>query len=97
MGPVNIKFLQVARMNQGKQNREDRPGRVLTTRAPIGQHVKMFKQVQAPRANVKERVYPKSVAQEGDVEKYGGLRFRIDETIFAACDKVEMRFNDKPK
>ena len=40
---------------------------------------------------INERAYPKSVAQEGDVESYGGLRFRIDKTIFAAYDKIEMR------
>ena len=67
------------------------PGRFLTTRTPIGQHVKMFKQIQAPPAYVKQRTYPKSVAQEGDDERCAGLRFRKDETIFAAYDNVEMR------
>ena len=67
------------------------PGRFLTTRAPIGQHVKMFKQIQAPPAHVKQRTYPKSVAQEGDDERCAGLRFRKDETIFLAFDNVEMR------
>ena len=53
--------------------------------------MKMFKQVRAPPAHVKERAYPKIVAQEGDAEKFGELKFRIDETIFAAYDKAEMR------
>ena len=67
------------------------PGRFLTTRAPIRQHVKMFKQVQAPPSHVKERAYPKQVAHQGDVERYGELKIRKDETIFAMYDKVEMR------
>ena len=50
--PVNAKFLQDVKMNHGEGNREERPGRFLTTRAPIGQHVKMFKQVRAPPSQV---------------------------------------------
>ena len=64
MGPVNARPLQDVRMNHSEQNREERPGRLLTIRAPTGQHVKMFKQVRAPPAHVKERAYPKSAAQD---------------------------------
>ena len=91
MGPVNARPLQDVRMNHGEGNREERPRRFLTTRAPIGQHVKMFKQVRAPPSHVKERAYTKQVAQEGDVERHHELKFRMDETIYAAYDKVEMR------
>ena len=91
MGPVNARPLQDVRMNHGEGNREERPGKFLTTRAPIGQHVKMFKQVRAPPSHVKERAYTKQVAQEGDVERHRELKFRMDETIYAAYDKVEMR------
>ena len=64
----------------------------MTTRAPIGQHVKMFKQIRAPLCHVKERAYPKQVAQEGDVQRYGGMKMiRKNETIFAAYNKAEMR------
>ena len=91
MGPVNARPLQNVRMNHGEGNREVRPGRFLTTRASIGQHAKMFKQVGAPPSHVKERAYPKKIAQEGDVERYRELKFRMDETIYAAYDKVEMR------
>ena len=91
MVPVNARPLQDVRMNHGKHNRKERPGCFLTTRAPIGQQVKFFKQVRAPSAHVKERVYPKSVDKEGDVKRYCELKFRTDETIFAVCDKVEMR------
>ena len=69
---------------------EVRPGRFLTTRAPTGQHQKMFKQVRAHPAHVKERAYPKTVTQGGDAERYGEFKFRIDDTIFAAYDKAEM-------
>ena len=41
MGPVNARPLQDVRLNHDEGNREERPGRFLTTRAPIGQHVKM--------------------------------------------------------
>ena len=91
MGPVNARLLQDVRMNYGKGNQEERPGRFLTTRAPIAKHVKLFKQVRAPPSHVKERVFPKQVAQEGDIKSYGELKFQMDETIFAAYDKVEMR------
>ena len=47
--------------------------------------------MRAPPAHVKYRYYPKQVTQEDDVERYGGLKFKIDENIFAACDKLEMR------
>ena len=41
---------------------------------------------------MKERVYPKQVNQEGDVQRYGELKaIKKDETIFAAYDKAEMR------
>ena len=67
----------------------------MTTRAPLGKHVKMFKQIRAAPGHVKERAYPTQVAQEGDVQRYGGLKaIKKDETIFAAYGKAEMR---KPK
>ena len=90
MGPVNARFLQDLRMNNSEGIREQKPGRFLTTRSPVGQHVKVFKQVRAPLSHVKERAYPKQVAQEGNVERYGELKIQKDETIFAAYDKVEM-------
>ena len=92
MGPVNARPLQDVRLNHDEGNREERPGRFLTTRAPIGQHVKMFRQVATPPSHVKERTYPKQVSQDGDVQRYGGLKeIKKDETIFAAYDKAEIR------
>ena len=92
MGPVNARPLQDVRLNHDEGNREERPGRFLTTRAPIGQHVKMFRQLTTPPGRVKERIYPKLVNQDGDAQRYGGLiAIKKDETIFAAYDKAEMR------
>ena len=92
MGPVNARPLQDLRLNHDEGNREERPGRFLTTRAPIGQHVKIFRQLMKPPGHVKERVYPKLMNQDGDAERYGGLKaIKKDETIFAAHDKAEMR------
>ena len=92
MGPVNARSLQDVRLNHDEGNREERPGRFLTTRAPIGQHVKMFRQVATPPIHVKDRTYPKQVSQNDDVQRYGGLKaIKKDETIFAAYDKAEMR------
>ena len=92
MGPVNARPLQDVRLNRDEGNREERPGRFLVTRAPIGQHVKMFRQVSSPPGHVKERIYPKLVNQDDDAQRYGGLKaIKKDETIFAAYDKAEMR------
>ena len=92
MGPVNARPLQDVKLNHDEENREERPGRFLTTRAPIGQQVKIFRQMKAPPGHVTERAYPKQVNQEGDVQRYGGLKaIKEDETIFAAYDKIEMR------
>ena len=92
MGPVNARPLQDVRLNRDEGNREERPGRFLTTRAPIGQHVKIFRQLTTPPGHVKERIYPKLVNQDGDAQRYGGLiAIKKDETIFAAYDKAEMR------
>ena len=92
MGPVNARPLQDVRLNHDEGHRQERTGRFLTTRAPIGQHVKMCKQVTAPPGHVKERIYPKLVNQDGDVQRYGGLKaIKKDETIFAAYDKAEIR------
>ena len=92
MGPVNARPLQDVKLNHDEGNREERPGRFLTTRAPIGQQVKMFRQVKAPPEHVKEKEYPKQVNQEGDFQRYGGLKaIKKDETIFAEYDKAEMR------
>ena len=92
MGPVNARTLQDVRLNHDEGNREERPGRFLTTRAPIGQRVKMFRQLTTPPGHVKERIYPKLVNQDGDVQRYGGLKaINKDETIFAAYDTAEMR------
>ena len=92
MAPVNARPLQDVRLNHDEGNREERPGRFLTTRAPIGQHVKIFRQLTTRPGHVKERVYPKLVNQEGDAQRYGGLTaIKTDETIFAAYDKAEMR------
>ena len=53
---------------------------------------KIFRQVKTPPGHVKERAYPKQVNQEGDVQRYGGLKaIKKDETFFAAYDKAEMR------
>ena len=92
MGPVNARPLQSVRLNLDEGNREERPGRFLTTRAPIGQHVKMFRQVATPPSHMKETKYPKQMSQDGDVQRYGGLKaMKKDETIFAAYDKAEIR------
>ena len=92
MGPVNARPLQDVRLNHEERNREERPGRFLTARAPIGQHVKIFRQLTTPPSHVKERVYPKQVNQDGDAQRYGGLTaIKKDESIFAAYDKAEMR------
>ena len=94
IGPVSSTPLQDVKLNHDEGNREERPGRFffLTTRAPIGQHIKMFRQIKAPPGHVKERAYPKQVNQEGDVQRYGDLKaIKKDETIFAAYDKAEMR------
>ena len=92
MSPVNARPLQDVKLNHDEGNREERPGRFLTTRAPIGQHVKIFRKVKTSPRHVGERAYPKQVNQEGDVPRYGELKaIKKDETIFAAYDKVEMR------
>ena len=52
MGPVNARRLQDVKPNHDERNREERPGRFLTTRAPIGQHGKKFRQVKAPPGHV---------------------------------------------
>ena len=84
--------LQDVKLNHDEGNREERPRRFLTTRAQIGKHVKMFRQVKAPPGHVKERSYPKQMNQEGDVQRYGELKaIKKDETIFAAYDKAEIR------
>ena len=91
MGPVNARPLQGVRLNHDERNREERPGRFLVTRAPIGHYVKMFRQVSSPPGHVKERIYPKLVNQDGDAQRYSGLKaIKKDETIFAAYDKAEM-------
>ena len=92
MGPVNARPLHDVRLNHDEGNREEGPGRFLVTRVPIGQHVKMFRQLSSPPGHVKDRIYPKQVSQDGDVQRYGGLKaIKKDETIFAAYDKAEMR------
>ena len=92
MGPVNARPLQDVRLNHDERNRKERPGRFLTTSVPIGQHVKMFRQVATPPSHVKDRTYPKQVSQDCDVQRYGGLKaIKKDETTFAAYDKAEMR------
>ena len=92
MGPANARPLQDVRLNHDEGNREERPGRFLVTRAPIGQHVKMFKQLSSPPGYLKERIYLKLVNEDCDAQRYGGLiAIKKDETIFAAYDKAEMR------
>ena len=92
MGPVNARPLQDVKLNHDEGNREERLGRLLITRAPIGQHVKMFRQLKTPPGQVKEKAYPKQVNQEGDAQRYDELKaIKKDEAIFAAYDKAEMR------
>ena len=92
MDPVNARPLQDVKLNHDEGNRKEKPGRFLITRAPIGQLVKIFRQVKATPGHVKERAYPKQVNQEGDVRRYGGLKaIKKDETIFAAYNRAEMR------
>ena len=49
MGPVNARHLQDVKLNHDEVNRKERTGRILTTRAPIEQHVKMFRLIRAPQ------------------------------------------------
>ena len=60
--------LQDVRNNHREETKKERSGRFLTRSAPTGQHVKMFKWVQALPTHVKERAYPKQVMQEDDAE-----------------------------
>ena len=54
--------------------------------------MKIIQQIRAPPGHVKDKLYPKQVTQEGDVQRYGGMKtIRKDETIFAAYDKPETR------
>ena len=53
MGPVNARPLQDVKLNHDEGNREERPGRFLTTRAPRRQNVKMFRQIKAPPGHEK--------------------------------------------
>ena len=48
MEPVSARPLQDVKLNHNEGNREERPGRLLVTRAPIGQHVKMLRQLSSP-------------------------------------------------
>ena len=84
--------MQDVKLNHDEGNPEERPARFLTTMAPIGQHVKMFRQIRAPPGHVTEGAYPKQVTQEGDIQRYGRLKaIWKNETIFASYDKAEMR------
>ena len=65
MGPVNARPLQDVKLNHDEGNREERPERFLTTRAPIGQHVKMFRQVKAPPRSRKRKSVPKTSESGG--------------------------------
>ena len=48
--------------------------------------------VELTPGHVKDRTNPKQVSQDGDVQRYGGLKaIKKDETIFSAYDKAEMR------
>ena len=49
---MNARPLQDVRLNHDEGNREERPGRFLITRAPIGQYVKMFRQLKTPPGSV---------------------------------------------
>ena len=60
MGPVNARPLQDVKLNHDEGNREERPGRVLLTRAPIGQHVKTFRQIKAPPRSRKRKSVPET-------------------------------------
>ena len=92
MVPVNARPLEDVKLNHGEGKRAERAGRFLTTRAPIGQRVKMFRQIKASRGLVKERAYLKQVNQEGDLQRYGRLKaIKKDETSFGSYDKAEMR------
>ena len=75
MGPVNARPLQDVRLNHDEGNCEERPGRFLTTRAPIGQHVKIFRQL----TKCEGIVYPKLV-NHGD-----NFTERVPETDPRAC------------
>ena len=48
--------------------------------------------MKTPPGHVEERAYPKQVNQEGDIQRYGGLKaIKKNETIFAEYDKAEMK------
>ena len=53
MGPINARTLQDVRVTHYDQGQDERPGRVLKKRAPIGQNVKVSNQVRATPADVR--------------------------------------------
>ena len=94
-GPVNARPLQDVRLNDDEGNREERPGRFLTTRAPIGQYVKIFRQLTTPPGHVKERVYPKLVNQDGDAQRYGGLKAEMRKAKIMIVANSEFVYTSK--
>ena len=60
MGAVNARQLQDVRLIHDEGNREERPGRFLITRAPIGQHVKMFRQLKTTPRSCERKSIPKT-------------------------------------
>ena len=60
MGPVNARPLQDVKLNHDEGKRGERHGKFLTTRAPIGHNVKMFRQVKAPPRPCERKSVPET-------------------------------------
>ena len=73
--PIHHEMAEISVRGTDGQHRTVEHENGMTTRAPIGQHVKMFKQVRAPLFHVKERAYLKQIAREVDIERCSELKF----------------------
>ena len=93
MDPVNARPLQDVRLSHGEENWEERPGRFLKTRAPIGQHVKRRCLNECGRLHLTwKKCLSKTTSPRRWCRKiWRAEKFRMGETIFAAYDKLEMR------
>ena len=86
MGPVNARLWPDVKMNHSEGNRE-KTRKILDKKGTDRKTCGNF-QTSTSKFTSRER---KGLPKTGDVERYGGVKIRKDETIFAAYDKVEMR------
>ena len=93
-GPLNTRSLTDVRPRARELTPAARKGKFLAENKPNNKHHKMYRQFAKPPGQAPgkfSRDYPRETSVEGDDKRYAGLMAPVGDSLFAACDHLDMK------